>query len=62
MRNVEMYTPCSVEDEEPHSRAQRRGEEPVLEAREMRVEPGAWGSHPLSAEVEKEVRHASIPE
>ncbi len=36
--------PCSVEYEEPHGRAQRRGKELVLEARKMRVEPGAFGS------------------
>lgn len=36
--------PCSVEYEEPHGRAQRRGKELVLEARKMRVEPGAFES------------------
>ena len=33
--------PCTVEDEEPHCRAQRRGKELVLEPGEVRVEPGA---------------------
>lgn len=31
--------PCTVEDEEPHRRTQRGGQELVLESGEMRVEP-----------------------
>ena len=38
---VKGNVPCTIEDEEPHRRAQRRGKESVLEARKMRVEPGA---------------------
>ena len=36
MRDV----PCTVEDEEPHRCAERRGKELVLEPGQVRVEPG----------------------